>query len=167
MSAVAATVPNRSITPASCWSWSASGQSVVPLLTVFVIASLLNCRTGAARRASTDPAFPFSLLRTVMRCPSALLLLLPLALAGGAGSLSAQEDSLSCLGGTRLGETELAHGTTIVVVWASWSPRSRDIVERVNALAGRWGGRARVVTVNFQEERPAAERFLAGKHLGV
>ena len=102
-----------------------------------------------------------------MRCPSALLLLLPLALAGGAGSLSAQEDSLSCLGGTRLGETELAHGTTIVVVWASWSPRSRDIVERVNALAGRWGGRARVVTVNFQEERPAAERFLAGKHLGV
>jgi thiol-disulfide isomerase/thioredoxin len=100
-----------------------------------------------------------------MRFPSAaLLLLLMPAFAGG---LSAQEDSLSCLGGTRLSEADLAHGTTIVVVWASWSPRSRDIVERVNALAGRWGGRARVVTVNFQEERPVAERFLAGKHLGV
>ena len=90
-----------------------------------------------------------------------------LALAAGS-SVQAQEDtSLSCLGGTRLSAAELAHGTTIVVVWASWSPRSRDIVERVNALSGRWGGRARVVTVNFQEERPVAERFLAGKQLGV
>jgi thiol-disulfide isomerase/thioredoxin len=95
---------------------------------------------------------------------SSSLLLLMLA---SAGSLSAQEDSLSCLGGTRLSAADLAHGTTIVVVWASWSPRSRDIVERVNALAGRWGGQAHVVTVNFQEERPAVERFLAGKHLGV
>jgi thiol-disulfide isomerase/thioredoxin len=98
---------------------------------------------------------------------SASLLLLLLAAAGSSSAQSAQDDSLSCLGGTRLGEADLAHGTTIVVVWAAWSPRSRDIVERVNALAGRWGGRARVVTVNFQEERPAAERFLAGKHLGV
>jgi thiol-disulfide isomerase/thioredoxin len=92
------------------------------------------------------------------------LLLLLLAFAGPS---SAQDDSLACLGGSHLSEADLAHGTTIVVVWASWSPRSRDIAERVSALAGRWGGKARVVTVNFQEERPAAERFLAGKHLGA
>lgn len=94
------------------------------------------------------------------------LLVLMLAFAGS--SAQAQEDSsLSCLGGAHLSEADLAHGTSIVVVWASWSPRSRDIVERVNALTGRWGGRARVVTVNFQEERPVAERFLAGKRLGA
>jgi thiol-disulfide isomerase/thioredoxin len=91
-------------------------------------------------------------------------LLLALTLAGQA---SAQDVSLSCLGGGRLSEAEMAHGTTIVVVWASWSPRSRDIAERVKALSGRWGGQARVVTVNFQEERPVAEHFLAGKSLGA
>ncbi len=107
-----------------------------------------------------------------MRCLSAasrlgLVASLLLMMLAFAGRLNAQDDSLTCLGGTHLSEADLAHGTTIVVVWASWSPRSRDIAERVNALAGRWGGRARVVTVNFQEERQAAERFLAGKHLGA
>ncbi len=79
----------------------------------------------------------------------------------------AEDVNLSCLGGGRLGDADLARGTTIVVVWASWSPRSRDIVERVSALASRWGGRARVVTVDFQEDRPAVERFLAGRNLGA
>lgn len=88
-------------------------------------------------------------------------------LATLAGSVGAQEVSLACLDGARLSEADLARGSTIVVVWASWSPRSRDIVERVNPLAGRWGGRARVVTVNFQEERPAVEGFLAGKGLAA
>lgn len=80
---------------------------------------------------------------------------------------SAQEVTLSCLGGERLSEADLARGATIVVVWASWSPRSRDIVQRVNPIAARWSGSARVVTVNFQEERQAVEGFLAGKGLGV
>jgi len=84
-----------------------------------------------------------------------------------AGSAPAQEVNLVCLDGARLSEGELARGTTIVVVWASWSPRSRDIVERANPLAGRWGGRARVLTVNFQEDRPAVEGFLAGKGLAA
>jgi len=79
----------------------------------------------------------------------------------------AEDVNLSCLGGGRLGDADLARGTTIVVVWAAWSPRSRDIVERVSSLASRWGGRARVVTVDFQEDRPAVERFLAGKNLGA
>jgi thiol-disulfide isomerase/thioredoxin len=90
--------------------------------------------------------------------------LLPAAFASPA---RAQDMNLSCLGGGHLGDAELARGTTIVVVWASWSPRSRDIAARVSALAGRWGARARVVTVNFQEDRPIFERFLAGKALGA
>jgi thiol-disulfide isomerase/thioredoxin len=71
------------------------------------------------------------------------------------------------LQGEQLAESDLAQGTSIVVVWASWSPRSRDIVERVNPIAQRWGGRARVVTVNFQEETPAVRGFLTGKSLAV
>jgi thiol-disulfide isomerase/thioredoxin len=72
---------------------------------------------------------------------------------------------LSGLGGGTLTEADLARGATIVVVWASWSPRSRDIVERVNPIAERWGSQARVVTVNFQEDGAAIEPFLAGKGL--
>jgi thiol-disulfide isomerase/thioredoxin len=80
---------------------------------------------------------------------------------------AAQDIRLSCLGGESLGDADLARGATIVVVWASWSPRSRDIVERVNPLVARWSGRARIVTVNFQEDRQAAAGFLAGKGLGA
>ena len=83
------------------------------------------------------------------------------------GSVSAQDVRLSCLRGEALSDSDLAKGTTIVVVWASWSPRSRDIVERVNPLAARWSGRARVLTVNFQEDRSAVDGFLAGKSLAV
>ena len=89
-------------------------------------------------------------------------------LAGLPAPAWAQEVNLSCLGGGgRLAEADLARGATIVVVWASWSPRSRDIAERVAPLASQWGGRARFVTVNFQEDRAAVERFLAGKSLGA
>jgi thiol-disulfide isomerase/thioredoxin len=101
-------------------------------------------------------------MKTTSRAMLALLLL-----AGLARSAGAQDASLSCLGGQRLSDGDLSRGTTIVVVWASWSPRSRDIVQRVNPIASRWGGNARVVTVNFQEERPAVESFLAGKGLAV
>jgi thiol-disulfide isomerase/thioredoxin len=80
---------------------------------------------------------------------------------------AAQPISLSCLGGERLSEADLARGTTIVVVWASWSPRSRDIVERVSPLARRWGGQARVLTVDFQENAQAVQTFLAGRSLGA
>jgi thiol-disulfide isomerase/thioredoxin len=88
-------------------------------------------------------------------------------LAALAAPLSAQNIRLQGLGGGQLTEADLARGTTIVIVWASWSPRSRDIVARVNPVAQRWGGRARVVTVNFQEERAAVEGFLSGKGLGA
>ena len=96
------------------------------------------------------------------------MVVLALALVAGAANFArAQDISLSCLGGARLNESDLARGTTIIVVWASWSPRSRDIVERVQPLASRWGDRARVLTVNFQEDGPAAQRFLAGRNLSA
>lgn len=84
------------------------------------------------------------------------------------GSVAAAEDlGLQGLRGERLSEADLAQGATIFIVWASWSPHSRNIVERVNPLVQRWSGKARVVTVNFQEERGAVEGFLAGKNLGA
>jgi len=87
-------------------------------------------------------------------------------LAAAAAPLAAQGGvRLAGLSGGQLTEGDLASGATVVVVWASWSPRSRDIVERVNPLAQQWGGRARVVTVNFQEDRGTVEGFLAGKNL--
>lgn len=81
--------------------------------------------------------------------------------------VGAQELQLDGLRGERLREADLAQGSTIVVVWASWSPRGRDIVERVNAIESRWGRQARVITVNFQEDRGAVEQFLTGKGLRV
>jgi thiol-disulfide isomerase/thioredoxin len=80
---------------------------------------------------------------------------------------SAQGPRLAGLQGGQLTEADLAQGATVIVVWASWSPRGKDIVDRVNAIQGRWGSRARVVTVNFQEDRGTVEGFLAGKRLAV
>lgn len=96
---------------------------------------------------------------------SAILAVTVLAASFLSVPAGAQGVRLSCLQGESLGEADLARGATVVVVWASWSPRSRDIVERVNPLASRWGGRARVVTVNFQEDRQAVALFLTGKSL--
>ena len=106
-----------------------------------------------------------SFFSRVRRGAAALTLAL-LALAAFQGAARAEGINLSCLGGGRLADADLERGTTIVVVWASWSPRSRGIAERVGALASRWGGRARVMTVNFQEDGAAVERFV-GRGLGA
>jgi thiol-disulfide isomerase/thioredoxin len=82
-------------------------------------------------------------------------------------SSRADDISLACLGGTHLSDADLARGYTVVVVWASWSPRSHDIAGRVNGLAGRWGSRFRVVSLSFQEDREAVERFVKGKSFGA
>ena len=79
--------------------------------------------------------------------------------------LGAENVRLPGLRGGELTSAELGRGATVVVVWASWSPRCRDIVERVNALEASLGGAARVVTVDFQEEPAAVEEFLKGKGL--
>lgn len=99
-------------------------------------------------------------------CLAACIAILAL-LSGTAAPAAAQGNSLQGLGGDRLSEADLAHGTTIVIVWASWSPHSRDIVARVNPLVQKWGGKARVVTVNFQEDRQTVDGFLVGKGLSA
>lgn len=73
--------------------------------------------------------------------------------------------TLEGLGGGELTAGDLDRGTTVVVVWASWSPRCRDIVARTNALVDKWGGRARVITVDFQEDRKAVQGFLEGQRM--
>ncbi|MFP5286260.1 MAG: TlpA family protein disulfide reductase, partial [Thermoanaerobaculia bacterium] len=101
-------------------------------------------------------------------CFAVLAALTVLAGTAGLPSVSTAEDlGLQGLRGERISEADLAQGSTIFIVWASWSPHSRDVVGRVNQVAQRWGGKARVVTVNFQEDRGAVESFLAGKNLGT
>jgi hypothetical protein len=87
-------------------------------------------------------------------------------LAGGPAAF-AQDVHMVSTTGEQLADADLAKGTAIVVVWATWSPRSRDIVERVKPLVGRFSERGRFVTVDFEEERPAIEAFLAGRSMAA
>lgn len=80
---------------------------------------------------------------------------------------AAQGAELRGLAGGDLTATDLGEGVTVLVVWASWSPHCRDIVDRVNGLNRRWRGKAKVVAVNFQEERGEVQSFLQGKSLEV
>ena len=87
-----------------------------------------------------------------------------LAGGGAAGRLAAQPGwELPGLDGGALTAGDVRQGTTVMVVWAGWSPRCRDIVDRSNAIVSRWGGRARVVMVDFQEEPGEVSAFLKGK----
>lgn len=79
----------------------------------------------------------------------------------------AQAVRLPGLGGGQLTDADLGQGATVIVVWASWSPRGKDMVRRVNDIDRRWGSRARVVTVNFQEDRGTVQEFLAGQNLSA
>jgi thiol-disulfide isomerase/thioredoxin len=90
-----------------------------------------------------------------------------LCLLAAAFPAAAQPGVLRGLDGPDLRPADLAQGTTVLVVWASWSPRCRDIVERVNALDRRWSSKARIVAVAFNEDRAEVERFLAGRRLGA
>jgi len=127
--------------------------------------SLLSSTTAAAGTAPRAPRRSRSPrpLSWVLAVAGALFI----GQLGGSRSASAQEIHLAGLASEQLGDAELGQGTVIVVVWATWSPRSRDIVERVKPLAVHWGPRAKVVTVDFEEQRPAIEAFLAGKSLGA
>lgn len=92
-----------------------------------------------------------------------------LALSFLPGVLLGQDRGLR-LEGLREGqfrEAELGSGSTVIVFWASWSPKCRDIVERVNSLTGRLGRGTRLITVDFQEEPVEVERFLKGKTFSV
>jgi thiol-disulfide isomerase/thioredoxin len=98
------------------------------------------------------------------------LLSVAILLVAGIGVLTPPSSSaqgrpfeLEGLQGGSLGPDDFDQGVVIAVVWASWSPRCRDIVERVDAIAERWGSQARVIMVDFQEDRADVEAFLAGQ----
>jgi len=103
-------------------------------------------------------------VRRALWAATLLLLITTLAVPAPA---SAQDFSLPGLQGGQLTQADLSQGATIVVVWASWSPKCRDIVNRVNAISQRWGRRARVVTVNFQEDRGTVQGFLASQTMSA
>lgn len=71
------------------------------------------------------------------------------------------------LRGGEITENDVATGRHYLVVWASWSPRCRDILERTEQLAQREGARSRVVLVSFQETREEVERFLGERKVAV
>lgn len=101
---------------------------------------------------------------------AAALLALLVALTGAlscARQATAQEITLPGLSGGQLRESDLRRGNVVAVVWASWPPRCRDVVDKLNAIESRWGSQARVVSINYQESRGDVERFLAGKNLRV
>ncbi len=92
------------------------------------------------------------------------MLILLLAVAPGASG-TAERWSLHGLENGRLTAADLDDGPAILVVWASWSPRCRDIVPRINALTRKWSPQARVAAVVFQEDAEAVRGFLAGQTL--
>ena len=74
---------------------------------------------------------------------------------------------LEGLAGGNLGPADFDQGVVIVVVWASWSPHCRNIDSRANAIGDRWGSQAKVIMVDFQEDRSEVEAFLNGKNTKV
>ena len=100
----------------------------------------------------------------VARLAIGIALILVLSI-GAAGPARAQRggDRLSGLDGGALTQGELQQRDSIVVFWASWSPKCRDIVERLNRLHAKWNNKARVVSVNFQEDPAKVRLFLASR----
>lgn len=92
--------------------------------------------------------------------------LLPLVLVMLTGlvlfALPTLSQDLSGPGGARLSASDLASGQHVLVFFASWSPKCRDIGPRTRAIADRFSGRARVHLVNFQEDAATAQQFLGG-----
>jgi len=93
-----------------------------------------------------------------------LVVALVLALALPAAAADGEAFQLEALDGSgTLEPGNLESGAVIMVFWAGWSPRCRDIVERTNEIVDEWSDRARVITVNFQEDRDAVAEFIDGE----
>ena len=88
----------------------------------------------------------------------ALAGILALLLTGIAAPMLAQHEApastrlaLPGLDREPLTAADLERGATLIVVWASWSPRCRNIGDQIDRLAKTWSDRARVASVVFQE----------------
>lgn len=93
-----------------------------------------------------------------------------LALSAIACQAEARNDSKLVIKGLERGslsDKDLEKGTSILVFYAGWSPRCRNVVSRVNAIQDRWGGSARVAMVNFQESEKDVREFLRDHKTGV
>jgi thiol-disulfide isomerase/thioredoxin len=75
-------------------------------------------------------------------------------------------EGLLRLDGSALGQAAL-EDDAIVVFFASWSPRCRDVVARTQELHEKWGKRARVLLVAFQEGEDDVRNFLADAQTDV
>ncbi len=91
---------------------------------------------------------------------AAALALLGLLAAAAPAAAQDRAFRLQGLDGSEFRPQDLGQGVVIAVVFASWSPRCRDVVARADAIAGRWGRQARVILVSFQEEPSAVRQFL-------
>lgn len=80
-----------------------------------------------------------------------------------AGAAQDRRLELPGLDGSRLTEQQLQSGSYVLLFWASWSPRGRDIVARAQALDRQLGSRARVLLINFQEDENSVRAFLGGR----
>ena len=74
-----------------------------------------------------------------------------IAIVAAAMPASAQWSLPRFGGGAPLDQASIDAGLVIAVVWTTWSPRGRNIVERLNRLEAEWGGRSRVVSIVFQD----------------
>lgn len=92
-------------------------------------------------------------------------LLLGGLLAGAGGAEAQGGGRLPGLDGGALTQADLTQKDTVLVFWASWSPKCRNIAQRVNQIHSAWNGTARVVTVNFQEDESTIREFLGGQRL--
>jgi thiol-disulfide isomerase/thioredoxin len=97
--------------------------------------------------------------------PAAALALLLAVAAAAPAEAQGGGDRLAGLDGGSLTLADLEGRASIVVFWASWSPKCRDIVERLNSLHSQWSGSAAVVSVNLQEDAAEIRDFLAGQNL--
>lgn len=97
-----------------------------------------------------------------MKLRTATLGLVALALALASAPALGQGFQLEGLDGSELRQNQLESGDWVVVVWASWSPRARNIGERIDQLSQRFGNRARVCGVHFQDTPDEVRRSLDG-----
>lgn len=98
-----------------------------------------------------------------LRASILVLVILVAILMPASGYSQGRPFRLEGLQGGSLGPSDFDQGVIIAVVWASWPPQCRNIVQQVDAIETRWGSQARVIMVDFKEDRAEVEAFLSGK----